>query len=540
MNRRKFLLNSTYAGLFSFIPFSACFEPQVQSTNNDTNSSVNIPDFALSGLTIMQLQEKMQLGELTAKQIVEMYRARIDEIDRNGIKLNSVIELNPDAINIAEKLDKERAEGKVRGKLHGIPVLLKDNIDTADKMMTTAGSLALEGNFASFDSHIVNLLRGSGAVILGKTNLSEFANWRSERSVSGWSSRGGLTKNPYVLNRNTCGSSSGSGVAVSADLCAVAIGTETDGSVICPSNTNGIVGIKPTVGLLSRSGIIPISHTQDTAGPMARTVTDAAIVLGYLTGVDNKDAKMTGSPYKKAYDYTLHLNKNGLKGKRIGISEDALETPHEKVDKLLQIALEQLKTAGAEIIEFDDKPDNKMYSAEFEILLYEFKDGINKYLKGANAQVKSLEDIIAFNKVNKKKTMPYFQQELLLKSQKKGDLNSKEYLKALDDSKNGSQQYIDILIEKYELDAFCGLTSGPAWCTDLVNGDHYTGYGLGVPYALAGYPAITVPLGFVEELPVGLVFTGKEWTEAGLISIAYAYEQISMNRKAPEFIESIE
>ena len=539
MKRRDFILNSIYAGLaISVVPLYSCKDVKKgEAANNPTNLLAD--NFSLNEITIHQLQRKMQSGELSSKQIVELYLERIKQIDKDNYNLNAVIEINPDALSIAETMDNERKAGNVRGLMHGIPILIKDNIDTADKMMTTAGSLALVGNIATKDAFIVDLLRKSGAVILGKTNLSEFANFRSTRSVSGWSSRGGQTKNPYVLDRNPCGSSSGSGAAVAANLCAVAIGTETDGSIICPSTTNGIVGIKPTVGLVSRSGIIPISFSQDTAGPMARTVTDAAIVLGCLAGEDTTDDKTKNIATKALTDYTQFLVKEGLTGKRIGIAKSALKISHEKINALMVTALEQIKSLGAEVIEYEDTAKNELSNAEYEVLLYEFKDGLNNYLTQANAKVKSLAEIIAFNKANEKTAMPYFQQEILESSQAKGDLTSSDYIKSLKISQQGSRDFIDKLLKKYALDAICGISNGPAWCTDLVNGDKYEGYGMVVPYALAGYPAINVPLGSVEELPVGLVFTGKAWDEPTLISIAYSYEQISQNRKSPKFKNSV-
>ncbi len=449
-----------------------------------------------------------------------------------------VIEINPDALAIADEMDKERKSGKVRSKLHGIPVLIKDNIDTADKMMTTAGSLALDGHKAKYDAFIIKQLREAGAVLLGKTNLSEWANFRSNRSSSGWSSRGGQTKNPCVLNRNPCGSSSGSGVAVSANLCTIAIGTETDGSVIAPSSFSGIVGIKPTVGLWSRSGIIPISKTQDTAGPMARTVKDAAILLALLAGIDEADTITSESRDKVKKDYTQFLDSNGLQGKRIGIEKSFLKG-HEGVVSLYKQAIELLKSKGATIVEIELlKQTNKLGDAEFAVLQYEFKDGLNRYLTTAGAGVKSLAEVIAFNKNNEAKAMPWFKQETLESSEAKGGLDSKEYLDALK-STLGSRKIIDDMMSEHKLDAIAGTSIGPANCTDLVNGDYGTGFYFCPPAAMAGYPHITVPMGSVHELPVGLSFIAGAYKEAELLTIAYAYEQASKKRAAPKFLKTI-
>jgi amidase len=431
-------------------------------------------------------------------------------------------------------MDEERKQGKWRGPLHGVPVLLKDNIDTADKMMTTAGSLALVGNKASKDAFIVQQLRTAGAIILGKANLSEWANFRSTRSSSGWSSRGGQTKNPYILDRSPCGSSSGSAVAVAANLCAVSVGTETDGSIACPASMNGVVGIKPTVGLVSRSGIIPISKTQDTAGPFARTVRDAAILLGVLAGIDENDSITAESQDRSKADYTAFLNAEGLKGKRIGIEKTFLKK-HEAIDVLFLNAINQMKTRGAEIVEveFINKPTD-VGSDEFKILQYEFKDGLNKYLSGSNAKVKSLEEIIRFNKQNEKTVMPYFKQEIMDSSQVKGNLQSKDYLRALSNTL-GLRKFIDRMLEENKLDALCGPATGASWCIDVINGDHWTGYGAYSPAAVAGYPSITVPMGQINQLPIGISFLGKAYDEPGLLAIAFAYEQASNNRRPPQF-----
>jgi amidase len=528
MQRRKFIRNASLTTLVLPWALDAC-------TTKSARQGSSGAEINLDELTIADLQSKMKSGELTSKAITEFYLKKIDQVDKNGPAINSVIELNPDALTIAAQLDKERAENKVRGPLHGIPVLIKDNIDTGDQMLTTAGSIALEGNHASKDAFIVSKLRESGAVLLGKTNLSEWANFRSNRSASGWSSRGGQTKNPYVLERNPCGSSSGSGAAVSANLCAVAIGTETNGSILCPSSINGVVGIKPTVGLWSRSGIIPISATQDTAGPMARTVTDAAILLGPLTGSDENDVVTKSSEGKAEKDYSRYLDTNGLQDKRIGLEKSFLKN-HEAVDALLQQAIDQLKSKGAEIVIVDFLKTVKGISEdEYKVLQFEFKDGLNNYLKNSKSKVKSLKELIEFNKQNEAKAMPYFKQDILESSEAKGDLHTKEYQDALQHILKVTRNGIDEMMRKEKLDAISGPSFGPSWCTDWINGDYGTGYGFSGPAAIAGYPHITVPMGFVFGLPVGLSFFGKAYSEGVLISIAFAYEQLSKNRRAPSF-----
>ena len=511
-------------------------DPKKEMADNKSDQFVD--EFELNEVTIDELQQKMQNGDYTSKSLTELYLKRIGAIDKKGPVLNAVIEINPDALSIAEDMDRERKEGKVRGPMHGIPVLIKDNIDTGDKMMTTAGSLALEGHKASKDAFIIKQLRESGAVLLGKTNLSEWANFRSSRSSSGWSSRGGQTKNPCVLDRNPCGSSSGSGAAVAANLCTVAIGTETDGSVIAPSSFNGIVGIKPTVGLLSRSGIIPISKTQDTAGPMTRTVKDAAILLAALTGVDEADPVTKESDGKVKKDYTPFLDSNGLQGKRIGIEKSFLEG-HEGVVAVFKQAIELLQTKGATIVEVELlKKTRELGDAEFTVMQYEFKDGLNRYLSNANANVKTLTDIIAFNKSNEAKAMPFFKQETLEISEKKSGLDSKEYVDALKKTL-AARKIIDDMMSEQKLNAIAATSIGPANCTDLVNGDYGTGFYFCPPAAMAGYPHITVPMGTVHELPVGLSFIAGAYKEDELITIAYAYEQASKKRKAPRFLKTI-
>ncbi len=480
----------------------------------------------------------MEQGALTAREITQMYLDRIEAVDKNGPKLQSVIEINPDALTLASTLDEERKAGKVRGPLHGIPILIKDNIDTGDQMMTTAGALALTGNIAAQDAFIVEKLRAAGAVLLGKTNLSEWANFRSTRSSSGWSGRGGQCKNPFVLDRNPCGSSSGSGAAVSANLCAIAIGTETNGSIVCPSSSNGVVGIKPTVGMWSRSGIIPISYTQDTAGPMTRTVTDAAILLAALSGEDPRDDKTRGLSGKYPSDYTAALDPNGLQGARIGIARFYMGF-HEEVDQILEKAFELMRQKGATLIDLEEPEAWKnLGAASYNVLLYEFKDGVNKYLANANAPVKTLEEVIAYNQDNAAASMPYFKQEILEAAQQKGDLNTPEYLEAVRKTVLQSQKGIDQLLQENQLDAILGPTGGPAWTTDLGNGDHFGG-GSSSPAAHAGYPNISLPAGYVHGLPVGLSLFGTAFSESTLIRLAFAYEQASQHRKAPGFLKRI-
>jgi amidase len=537
MKRRYFIRSLSIAGVsLPILSLSACNARDPKSPLSKTDNDLS--SFQLDEETIDSLQNKMKEGSLTSARITQLYLARIEEIDKKGPSLNSVIEINPDALSIAEEMDRERKDGKVRGPLHGIPVLIKDNIDTGDKMMTTAGSLALLGHRAKQDAFIVKQLRISGAVLLGKTNLSEWANFRSTRSSSGWSSRGGQTKNPFMLDRNPCGSSSGSGTAVSANLCAVAIGTETNGSIACPSSINGIVGFKPTVGLWSRTGIIPISQTQDTAGPMTRTVRDAALLLGALTGTDETDPASKASEGKSKTDYTPFLVSDGLRGKKIGVEKSYLKV-HEAVDALLVKALDQIRGAGAEIIEVDFRKMLKIEGAEYQLLQFEFKDGLNKYLSTSTVAQKSLKDIIAYNKQHEDSVMPYFKQEILESSEEKSDLGSKEYKEALEKILS-VRTTIDNALKEFKLDAICGPTNGPSWCTDLVNGDSFTGYGMYSAAAMAGYPHVTVPMGVVEGLPIGLCFFTTAYAEGPLLSIAYSYEQLSKNRTRPTFKKTLQ
>ncbi len=539
MNRRKFLKNGSLAGLaFSTI---ASF-PKELSAEQSTQKPAKLLDLGdevinIEEITIDDLQAKMKDGVLTSRLMVEAYLNRINSIDKKGHSINAVLEINPEALAIAAQMDAERKNGKVRGPLHGIPVLIKDNIDTGDQMITSAGSLALIKNRAAKDAFIIQQLRASGAVILGKTNLSEWANFRSTKSSSGWSSRGGQTRNPYILDRSPSGSSSGSAAAVSANLCVVAIGTETDGSVISPASSCGIVGIKPTVGLLSRNGIIPISKTQDTAGPMARTVKDAAILLSALTGIDEADAITKESSTKNSKDYTLAFASHSLKGKRIGIEKSFL-TGHEGVVSLYIQAIDDLKKLGAKVIEVElMKSIREIGDAEFIVLQYEFKDGLNKYLNHSKEKLNSLSDIIHYNKSNEATAMPFFKQEILELCETKDDLSSKEYTDSLQKTLS-SRKIIDELMQENKLDAIAGVSSGIPWCIDVINGDYDTGFSFSTPAALAGYPHITVPMGFVHELPGGLSFMSGAYREMEILGFAYEYEQATKKRQPPKFIKT--
>ncbi len=500
--------------------------------------------FEPDGATIGGLQDGMAAGTLTARSIAEAYLQRVEAVDRGGPRLNSVIELNPDALAIADGLDRERAEKGPRGSLHGIPILVKDNVDTADRMATTAGSLALVGSKPPADAFIVKRLRDAGAVILGKTNLSEWANFRSTRSSSGWSGRGGLTRNPYALDRSTSGSSSGSAAAVAADLCAVAVGTETDGSIVSPSSINGIVGVKPTVGLVSRTGIIPIAGSQDTAGPMARTVRDAAILLGALAAPDPEDAgagiprpAAAGSP-----DYAACLREDALSGARIGVVRKYFGY-HRGVDAVAEAAIDALKAKGAVVVDPVDIPSmGKFEEHEFTVLLYEFKDGVEAYLKrlGPSAPAKTLGDLIEFNKANAAREMPYFAQELFEKAHACGSLRDAKYRRAIAACRKLTRtRGIDAAMNRHRLDALFAPTEGPAWPTDLVDGDHFIG-GSSTLAAVAGYPSVTVPAGFVFGLPVGVSFFGRAWSEGTLLALAHAFERATLARKAPSFLPTVD
>ena len=539
MKRRDFLSNGSLvaAGAAALLGTSCNNSPVSNKEAAAPAAPIEKKDFELNEITITELQEKMAAGKYSAEQLTNLYLQRIEAIDKNGPKLNSVIEVNPDAVAIAKAMDAERKAGKIRGPLHGIPVLIKDNIDTADKMKTTAGSIALADHIAAKDAFIVKKLRDAGAVLLGKTNLSEWANFRSSKSCSGWSSRGGQTKNPYIIDHNPCGSSAGSGAAVSANLCAIAIGTETDGSITCPASVNGVVGIKPTVGLWSRSGIIPISLTQDTAGPLTRTVKDAAILLGAMTGTDGDDAVTKESEGKAQPDYTKFLTPDGLKGKVIGI--DKKKSENQYLNQLLEQAVSLMKQQGATIIEIEyvDKV-NKHGDAEFEVLKYEFKYGINKYLSTANSPIKTLKDLIEFNKTNEDKAMPTFKQETFIACEETKGLEDKKYVDALNKSHNETRKIIDTVMQQNKLDAIAGLTMGPACSIDTIYGDRWGDVSLTSPAAMTGYPHISVPCGFAYDLPVGLSFFSGAYKEGDLISLAYAYEQSSKHRKLPEFKKS--
>jgi amidase len=520
---------------FNFILLLALLSCQPMA---DKSKPAKTEKLNLEEITISQLQQGYRDGKFTISEVVKAYLGRIDAIDKHGPQLNSIIVVNPDALQIAAELDKELAAGKSRGPLHGIPIIIKDNINTSDNMATTAGAIALRNSFAQKDSWVAKKLRDAGAVIIAKSNLSEWANFRASFSSSGWSGVGGQTRNPYVLDCNPCGSSSGSGVAVSANLCTLAIGTETDGSIVCPSNNNGIVGLKPTVGLISRSGIIPISFTQDTPGPMCRTVEDAAICLGTLTGIDPTDSKTLNSAGKYLADYTPYLKKDGLKGKRIGLLKASMGF-HYKVDSLMSQTVRFLKSQGAEVIELDFVLPPEVEKASLTVLLFEFKDGLNKYLAGleGSSKVKSLADLIAFNKSDSIE-LRYFDQKILDTAESKGSLESPEYKKALAIMLKGTREEgIDKLMNDHHLDALMLPTGSPAWKTDLTDGDHYLG-GNSSFAAIAGYPNITVPMGFIDNLPVGVSFFGRAWSEPVLIEIAYGFEQGTKVRRAPKFIRS--
>ena len=526
MNNKHFYLFSLL--LFIQLPFQSSY------------AVTPIPEkgnFRFLEMDITQIQQGYKDGTFTIREVVQAYLDRMEEIDKNGPALHSIILVNPDAIQIAEALDKDLKQSKKnRGSLFGIPVVIKDNIDTHDKMPCTAGSRALMNSYPLKDSYVAKQLRAAGAIIIAKSNLSEWANFRGQMSTSGWSGLGGLTKNPYVLSRNPCGSSSGSAVAVSANLTTIAIGTETDGSIVCPSQTNGIVGIKPTVGLVSRAGVIPISSTQDTPGPMGRTVRDVAICLGALVGVDSTDEKTLASPGHFYRDYTQFLKKDGLKGKRIGLFKAPYGINY-KVDTLMNRAVDYLKSQGVEIVEIAEITNAKVDKQENEIMLFEYKDGLNKYFKslGKNAPIKNLDELITFNKMDSIE-LRYFNQRYLEQAREKGDLNSKEYKQALDSMMKGSREDgIDKVMNEHKLDAIIAPTGSPAWKSDLINGDSFQ-IGTSSPAAQAGYPDITVPMGFVDQLPVGISFFGRAWSEPILLEIAFGYEQGTKYRKAPGFL----
>lgn len=493
--------------------------------------------FSLSEVAIAELARGMDEGRWTSVDITQRYLERITEVDVGGPGLRSVIETNPDALEIAARMDEERRAATPRGPLHGIPILVKDNIGTADRMDTTAGSWALAGAPPARDAYVAERLRRAGAIILGKANLSEWANFRSSRSSSGWSGRGGQCRNPYVLDRNPCGSSSGSGVAVSASLCAAAIGTETNGSIVCPASANGVVGLKPTVGLVSRTGIIPIAHSQDTAGPMARSVTDAALVLGALVGQDASDPATRDGADHMQVDYTEFLVANGLEGATIGVARDYFDF-HSGVDALMEDALSAMSAAGATIVDpVTLEGRHTMGEQSYQVLLYEFKADLETYLatRGPGVPVRTLEQLIAWNEANRDRELVYFGQEIFEEAAQKGPLTDRLYREALAEARElAGAAGIDRVMEAHGLDAIVAPTGGPAWTTDLVNGDHFTGSSSS-PAAIAGYPNITVPAGNIHGLPVGISFFGRAWSEGTLLRLAYAYEQISGHRLTPEF-----
>jgi amidase len=522
MKRRNFFKTAALGGgSLALAQLSSCVQPATKA-----ESTVNYAGFELNELTITQLQEKMSTGALSSAEITQKYLDRIELINKSGPELRAVIEINPEALEIAKQLDAERKSGKVRGSLHGIPVLIKDNIDTGDQMQTTAGSLALVGSPAPDDAIIIRKLREAGSVLLGKTNLSEWANFRSTKSSSGWSGRGGQVRNPFCLDRSPCGSSSGTGSAVSANLCAIGIGTETDGSIVCPSGINGIVGIKPTLGLWSGDGIIPISHSQDTAGPMARTVADAAVLLGLLA--------------EKNQDYSQFLDAGGLKNARIGIASDFFGFNAE-VEKLMAEAIQKMKDSGAILIEnLKFETLEEWYKMERKVLYSEFKANLNAYLKTRTGlKVQSLTDLIEFNKQNADTELKWFGQEIFEEADKAKGLDDPDYIQALAKAKELSQKGIEKLMEQHQLDALIAPTNGPAWTIDWVNGDHFGG-GSSEPAAISGYPNITVPAGYVHGLPVGISFFGRAWSEPTLIKLAYAYEQSTKHRKAPGFLKKMD
>jgi amidase len=537
-SRRSFLKAGVALAGATALPLSACKATSVPPVAGAGDSP---PPFALDETTLADLESALTSGEHTAATLTALYRDRIAAVDRAGPTINSVIELNPEADRIAEELDRERRGGKARGRLHGIPVLIKDNIDTADQMRTSAGSLALADSRAPADAGLVRRLRAAGAVILGKTNLSEWANIRSSRSTSGWSARGGLTRNPYALDRNPCGSSSGTGAAIAANLAAVGVGTETDGSIVCPSHANGLVGIKPTVGLVSRAGIIPISHSQDTAGPMCRTVRDAAVLLTAMAGADGGDPATAASAGRIDTDYARHCDAGGLKGAKIGVLRD-LFNAGPQVDRVMEGALAALREAGATLIDPVKLSSlGPLGDAELVVLLTELKAGLGAYFAtlGPSSPMKSLADVIAFNRANATHEMPHFGQELFEQAELKGSLTSVEYRRALATCRRLSRvEGLDALFARHGVEALVAPTGGPAWVTDLVNGDHFGG-GSSTLCAVAGYPNITVPAGEVSGLPIGLSFMGRAWSEGTLIRLAYAFEQSTKARAAPMFLATV-
>lgn len=540
MDRRSFL-GATAAGTAGMALSGAACGPAGQS-DAPVDQSLMIADFELDEVSVTELQASMERGERTARSITELYMQRIEALDGQGAELRSIIEVNPDALQLADELDAERASGNVRGPLHGIPVAIKDNIDTHDRMTTTAGSLALEGSIPPQDAFIVERLRAAGAIVLAKANMSEWAYFRGYRATSGWSARGGQCRNPYALNRNPCGSSSGSSVAVSANLVPLTIGTETGGSIMCPSSINGVVGIKPTVGLWGRSGIIPISHSQDTAGPMARSVRDAAVLLGPLTGVDPRDDATGASAGNAHSDYTQFLDADGLRGARIGVARSfGFQDP--AVLALFEEALDAMRAAGATVVDPTNLDASAWNDPQSLVLLeYEFKADLNRYLEslGPDAPVRSLQEVIEFNEANADREMPHFGQERMYDSQARGPLTDPEYLRARETIQRANREDgIDRVVQEHTLDAIVAPTMGVAWVTDHIKGDRLDGGSSAGPAAIAGYPDISVPMGFIAGLPVGISFFSRAWTEPTLLRIAYAFEQATQHRRAPTFAPTL-
>ncbi len=529
ISRRSFFTRGAVAGLA--VAATGVGRAEADPTRDDTS-------FELEEATIAELRRGMEVGSLTSRAIVGAYVDRIERLDRRGPVLSQVLEVNPDALPLADALDDERREGRLRGPLHGIPILVKDNIGTRDRLTTTAGSLALEGMIAPEDAFLIQRVRDAGASVLGKTNPSERANFRSTQSSSGWSGRGGQGKNPYALDRSPCGSSSGSAAATAASFCAAAIGTETDGSIVCPSSTNGIVGIKPTLGLVSRSGVIPLAHSQDTAGPMARTVADAAVLLGAIAGVDSGDDATSSASDRIESDYSRFCNQDGLRGARIGVARERFFGYSPETDAIVESAIEAIKSAGATVIDPADIPNTSEYNeSEFDVLLYEFKDDLNRYLAdlGPEVGVRSLAELIEFNERHRDREMPYFGQEIFLMAQEKGPLTDKAYRKALEKNHKLSRvEGIDAVLQEHRLDAVVAPTGSPAWPIDLINGDHFLGAS-STPSAVSGYPNITVPAGFSFGLPVGISFIGGAFSEPTLIRLASGFEAVTQIRRPPTF-----
>lgn len=536
LSRRSFLRGTTLPPLA--VGLAGCKVSQEEAQRSEPGNF----SFELEEIGLRDLAHGLLHGDFTSEEITSLYLERIESLDRQGPSLCSIIETNPEALRLAGDLDREMRETGPRSPMHGIPVVLKDNIDTHDRMTTTAGSLALEGSIPTRDSEVARKLKAAGAIILGKANLSEWANFRSFNSSSGWSARGGQCRNPFILNRNPCGSSSGSAVAVSANLCPVAIGTETNGSIVCPANANGIVGIKPTIGLVSRRGIIPISHNQDTAGPMARTISDAAILLNAIAGYDPEDSSTNRLKSRELPDYTRYLDPNGLAGKRLGIVRSFFSF-HPKVEALMQTALEDLERLGAELVDPVEFPDNEdLGRASFNVLLYDFRVDLGKYLQqlpGENLP-QNLAQLIKFNEDNRDREMPWFEQEIFLEAEKTREVSREKYLNDLRKTREFYQSKgIDKLMDDHRLDALVAPTGGPAWTTELLYGDHGGG-GSSSPAARAGYPNITIPAGFIHDLPVGISFFGRAWSEPVLIETAFAYEQGTRHRRSPSFIPTLQ